>query len=285
MIAWTNSIYRVQAKLCLEILSLIRNKEFALKGGTAINFFIRPLPRLSVDIDLTYTLVNSRKEALEDIFFSLNNMSKDIQDRWPDCKIGETNNNKRYIRYNNASVKIEVSELRGTILPVEQRELVAKAQEEFEMTFKTHTVALSELYAGKICAALSRQHPRDLFDIKLLLENEGITDEIRQAFVVYLVSHNRPMHELLQPNYKDLDDLFENHFQGMTRTSVTLDQLIEAREQLVTSLNLGLNDSERQFILSIQENKPDWHAIPFENLDQFPAIKWKLLNLEKNGPN
>jgi hypothetical protein len=33
---------------------------FALKGGTAINLFVRDMPRLSVDIDLTYLPVQPR---------------------------------------------------------------------------------------------------------------------------------------------------------------------------------------------------------------------------------
>lgn len=42
-------------------------KEFALKGGTAINLFIRDMPRLSVDIDLTYVPVADRATSLKAI--------------------------------------------------------------------------------------------------------------------------------------------------------------------------------------------------------------------------
>ena len=48
--------YREQVLLLLScLLALTDQNKFALKGGTAINFFIDELPRLSVDIDLTYT--------------------------------------------------------------------------------------------------------------------------------------------------------------------------------------------------------------------------------------
>ena len=57
----------------------------------------------------------------------------------------------------------------------------------------------AELYAGKLCAALDRQHPRDLFDVHILLKGAGVASPIRRAFTVYLAAHNRPMHELLQP--------------------------------------------------------------------------------------
>ncbi|MCS0462653.1 nucleotidyl transferase AbiEii/AbiGii toxin family protein [Rhizobium favelukesii] len=43
-------------------------------------------------------------------------------------------------------------------------------------------VSFADLYAGKIMAALVRQHPRDLFDIRDLLAAEGISEAIRQAF-------------------------------------------------------------------------------------------------------
>ncbi|WP_456640523.1 nucleotidyl transferase AbiEii/AbiGii toxin family protein [Bradyrhizobium sp. USDA 10063] len=48
-------------------------------------------------------------------------------------------------------------------------------------------------------AALYRQHPRDLFDVRDLLTNEGISDDLRRAFIVYLISHDRPISELVVP--------------------------------------------------------------------------------------
>ena len=49
------SIYYKQVQLLMDVIPFIAKEEtFALKGGTAINLFIQDLPRLSVDIDLTY---------------------------------------------------------------------------------------------------------------------------------------------------------------------------------------------------------------------------------------
>ena len=89
--------------------------------------------------------------------------------------------------------------IRRTVFPTEQRDLVPAAEETFEMAVSVPTLALADLYGGKICAALDRQHPRDLFDVKLLLDEGGIDEATRKAFVVYLASHNRPMSELLDP--------------------------------------------------------------------------------------
>ena len=59
------TVFFKQAELLLRILPLIHKEEaFALKGGTAINFFVQDLPRLSVDIDLTYLPLHERDLAL-----------------------------------------------------------------------------------------------------------------------------------------------------------------------------------------------------------------------------
>ncbi len=142
-------------------------------------------------------------------------------------------------------------------------------------------MALADLYAGKICAALDRQHPRDLFDIKWLLENEGLTDEIRKAFLVYLSSHNRPMGELLRPQYKDISTIYAGEFANMTETDVPLEELVAVREYLVEIIRQGLTDNEKDFLLSFKSREPDWTLLDLEGVSELPAIKWKQINLAK----
>ncbi len=91
------------------------------------------------------------------------------------------------------------------------------------------------MFGGKICAALDRQHPRDFFDIKFLLDNEGITEQIRKGFLVYLISHDRSMNESLNPIMKEFKDVYELEFQGMTQKKVSYDELVEVRGKLVSS--------------------------------------------------
>jgi len=80
--------YFRQASLVLEILPLInRHICFALKGGTAINFFIRPLPRLSVDIDLTYLPIENRETTLRNIDEALQNLAGQIENQIPEVKV------------------------------------------------------------------------------------------------------------------------------------------------------------------------------------------------------
>ncbi len=61
-------IYKRQVALLLDILPEVAKETcFALHGGTAINLFIRDMPRLSVDIDLTYLPLESREASLKNI--------------------------------------------------------------------------------------------------------------------------------------------------------------------------------------------------------------------------
>jgi predicted nucleotidyltransferase component of viral defense system len=190
-----------QAELLLQIIPFFSNvKVFALKGGTAVNFFIRDLPRLSVDIDLAYLPVTDRENAIGDISMTLEKIAELISQR-----LSATQINRKYltgsrrtiallVKRDDVSVKIEPNlVIRGTVFPCENRILCERAETLFEQSVALSTLSFADIYAGKICAALDRQHPRDLFDIKILLENEGLTDQIRQAFIVYLISHPRPI--------------------------------------------------------------------------------------------
>ncbi|TVQ05414.1 MAG: hypothetical protein EA359_03200 [Balneolaceae bacterium] len=77
--------YFEQADLLLQILPAISKIEsFALKGGTAINLFLRDLPRLSVDIDLTYLPLDDRSTTLENIDSYLTHIAKKCQDMFRD---------------------------------------------------------------------------------------------------------------------------------------------------------------------------------------------------------
>lgn len=57
--------YREQVNILLQVLPHVASEEvFALKGGTAINLFVRNMPRLSVDIDLTYLPLDDRPATI-----------------------------------------------------------------------------------------------------------------------------------------------------------------------------------------------------------------------------
>ena len=162
-----------------------------------------------------------------------------------------------------------------------KRELSKQAEELFEVSATINILVVSDLYGGKLCAALDRQHPRDIFDVKILMENEGITDEIRTAFVVYLASHNRPMSELLDPNKIDFHMMYEQEFAGMTAEEVDHDELVAVRETLIETIKKTMTENEKKFLLSIKQGNPAWDLMPVAGIDQLPAIQWKLVNIQK----
>ena len=281
--------YFKQANLLLRILPFLAGElDFAIKGGTAINFFVRNFPRMSVDIDITYLPINDRNTALHEISSMLQIYSVYIQKIFPNSKITEKkfkDNNliKGLIVDNdNATVKIEPNfVIRGSVFPPQNLSLTTKAKEIFQKDVKVQILSNADLYAGKICAALDRQHPRDLFDITKLLENEGITESIRKAFIVYLLSHPRPIIELLNPNKIDISKIFETDFLGMTDENITLKTLLDSRDELIKIINLSLSKNEKLFIISFKNKKPEWNLLGLENIEKLPAIRWKQYNLAK----
>ena len=277
-------------ELLLKLLPVVARQElFALKGGTAINLFYRDMPRLSVDIDLIYLPVEDRKTSLSNITLSMETIRKDAERLIRGITVQEHRVKENggtitrlIVRDEKALVKVEPNTiLRGTVYPTEKRIIGDKVKATFRTSFAVKCASFADLYGGKICAALDRQHPRDLFDIKILLEHEGITDKIRKAFVVYLISHNRPMDELLQPNLIDQREIFETEFRTMTEMEISYDELEEARKKLISLIQKTLTRRERGFILSIAEGEPDWSALDFQHLEKLPAIQWKLQNVRR----
>ena len=287
-----NSIYFKQAELLLRIIPLIdREAVFALKGGTAINFFVRDLPRISVDIDLVYLPVGERDLSLRDISATLARISRDIESRIPGTKVffkkikGTDFLSGFFIQRQETTVKIEPNlVIRGSVYPPERRVLSPIAGDHFEISVECQILSEDELYAGKICAALDRQHPRDLFDIRMLLKYGNFSAAMRKAFVVYLISHDRPMIEVLNPGFLDIRPVFESEFQGMTLEAVTCEDLEKTREELVSMIAGELTTQEKQFIVSIKEGMPRWDLIGIEGVENLPAVKWKLLNIGRMNP-
>ncbi len=187
--------YKRQVRLLLDILPEVAKEDcFALHGGTAINMFVRNMPRMSVDIDLT------------------------------------------------------------SIVP------------------------FGQLFGGKICAALDRQHPRDLFDLKYLLTQEGFSDIVKYGFIYCLLGSDRPIHEIIRPHFQDQRLALERQFSGMTAEKFTYEDYEQQRELLVQTIYASITQQDKTFLLSFKNAEPDWSIYNFE---RFPSIQWKLQNLNK----
>jgi len=283
-------IYRRQVALLIRVLPLVTEEAcFALKGGTAINLFIRDMPRLSVDIDLTYLPVAPRPQSLADINAAMKRVAGRIRAILPDAQITEatTENTvvKLTVRSQGVQIKIEVTPvLRGCVFEPAMMSVKPSVEDEFGFA-EARIVSFADLYAGKIVAALDRQHPRDLFDVRDLLANEGITDDLRQAFIVYLLSHDRPMSEVLAPTLVNIKSAFTHGFSGMTRDPVELADLLAARAALIESVVGGMSTDHREFLVSFERGKPNWNLLGLPNAAELPAVRWRQQNLDKLSSN
>ncbi|MGB8886508.1 MAG: nucleotidyl transferase AbiEii/AbiGii toxin family protein [Candidatus Korobacteraceae bacterium] len=280
--------YRKQVALLIKTVPLVAAETaFALKGGTAINLFLRDMPRLSVDIDLTYVPVADRESSLKDIDAVLHRIAKEIERGIPGARVtasapkGEKYITKLIARADDAQIKIEVTPvLRGCVYEPGVKSVSPRVEEEFGFA-EMPVVSFADLYAGKIVAALDRQHPRDLFDVRELLAHEGIDDTLRKAFIVYLLSHHRPIGEILAPARLDISAEYRRGFEGMVDEPVTLEELLQAREDLIAEIVSKMPEQHKRFLVSMKRGEPDWALLDLPGAKDLPAVRWKLENLAK----
>lgn len=280
--------YRQQVALLIRTLPFVaEEKAFALKGGTAINLFVRDLPRLSVDIDLTYLPVEDRAASLAAIDAAMLRIKERIEKGIKGSRVNASRSadekivTKLIVRADDVQIKIEVTPvLRGTVYDPVVTGVTPAVEDAFGFA-EIQVVSFADLYAGKIVAALDRQHPRDLFDVRDLLANEGVTDELRRAFLVYLASHNRPMAEVLAPTRKPLGDEFERGFAGMTLEPVALAELEAAREAIIAAVVADMPDAHRRFLLGFKRGEPDWNLLGLADAHNLSAVLWKQRNLDR----
>ena len=279
--------YVAQVHLLLSTLQDVANETvFALKGGTAINLFYRDMPRLSVDIDLTYLPVADRQSSLKGIDDALGRIMVAIARRNPRIAArrvagGGNADTRIMVSDGQAQIKIETSPVtRGAVYPARTMITSEAVTEQFGFV-ETTVLAFEDLYGGKLHAALDRQHPRDLFDVMLLFDNEGLTADLFRTFMVYVASSGRPMHELLAPAAPLREQLCGEEFEGMTRYPVSWDALIDTRRRLHADIGSRLNGDVVAFLLSLHDAEPDFRLIGLPQAADLPAVRWKLINLEK----
>ncbi|MBY4597752.1 nucleotidyl transferase AbiEii/AbiGii toxin family protein [Ottowia caeni] len=261
------------------------NDIFAMKGGTAINLFEQDMPRLSVDIDVVFCPWQmQRDEALAAINNELATIAQRIEPLGMQTRLLRSKDldaTKLLIENDTSQVKIEVNFVfRGTVLPVARKPLRARASDLFGVELNAPILARDELYAGKLVAALDRQHPRDLFDVWQLYEAGGLSEGMVECFVIYLAGHNRPSHEVLFGNDKDLAQEYERAFVGMTEVDCPLQTLLNVRAQLREDLPNRLTQEHRRFLSGLVRATPEWSLIRCEHAAQLPALRWKLANLQ-----
>lgn len=265
---------------------VFRTPDFAMKGGTALNIFLHDMPRLSVDIDISF--VNhtaSRDEALRSIRQELQSLverAESVGLKAALVSTGDSEDVKILVSRDTVSVKVEVNyNFRGTLLPPREARISESARRSFAVDFSIPSLSREELYGGKLVAALDRQHPRDFFDVREMFLRDHFDAGVVDCFVCYLAGHNNTVHGVLFSKDKKITSLYEEQFAGMTTQPVSLAELQEARSNLRSALLANLQDRHKQFLLGLVRLEPDWDLMPFSHLRELPALKWKILNLEK----
>lgn len=277
-----NNIYRQKVELLLRILPFVTDEEcFAIHGGTAINLFVKDLYRLSVDIDVTYIPIEDRNTSLRRINEALVRISERIKHRFPDVRvIPRLDICKITCESRGCQVKIEVNQTKrglvcgeATLVP-----LCEKAQSMFGMEVDARIVSIPQLYGGKISAALSRQHPRDLFDVKQM---DIPLADVKEGLIFCLLGSDRPIHESFAPNLIDQHEAMERQFAGMSEKPFDYDDFEETREKLVTDINSIMTEEDRQFLVGFEELTVHWESAPYSSFKEYPSVKWKMQNLQK----
>lgn len=275
-----NDMYKKQVSLLIRIMpSVYRIKDFAVHGGTAINLFHKDMPRYSVDIDLTYIPIQGREESLKAIASLLEELKINIERSIPGIKVlPKYDICKLQCSLNGATVKIEVNAIkRGIIGEPEEKILCDRAQQVFSMACVARTVSFSQLYGGKITAALSRQHPRDMFDCKYM--EISSFDDVKDGFMLCLLGSDKPIVESLRPNAIDQMDALENQFKGMTDVEFGYADYEAARQELISLVNTSLTDVDKDFLVSFEDASPDWSKCCAGDLSGYPSVMWKLQNI------
>lgn|SRR5690554_842483 len=275
-----NELYKKQVALLIRIMPLVyKIKDFAVHGGTAINLFHKNMPRYSVDIDVTYIPIQEREESLKTINAHLIELKKMIEKSMPGVRITHKPNVwKLLCVMDGATVKIEVNTIkRGLVGATEDKNLCNKAQTEFNMSCKARIVSFSQLYGGKISAALSRQHPRDIFDCKYMPIDSF--DDVKDGLIYCLLGSDKPILESLQPNPIDQQDVLENQFKGMTDIPFTYENYKTTRLELINKVNNSLDEDNKTFLLSFEQGEPEWDKCDAGDLSGYPSVKWKLQNI------
>ena len=276
-----NNQYKKKVDLLLRLIPIITQEDnLAIHGGTAINLFVANLPRLSIDIDLTYIPIEDRETSIYTINETLKRIASRVVRQFRDIRIVHKPDLCKLIcERSGAQIKIEVNKTKRGLIGgnAEYYSLCEKATEMFGVEVEARIVSIPQLYGGKIAAALSRQHPRDIFDIMMMkcsLEN------LKEGIIFNLLGSDRPIYESLEPNIIDQRETMRNQFFGMTDLKFEYDEFEQTRDSLIINVRNLLNKEEREFLVSFEAGNVNWDSAPYNHLKDYPSVKWKLHNLE-----
>lgn len=277
-----NDVYRKKVELLLRILPFVTDEEcFAVHGGTAINLFVKNLNRLSIDIDVTYIPLEDRTTSLTHINKSLMRIADKALRSFHDIRIiPRLDICKITCERQGCQVKIEVNQTKRGLVCGDANlyPLCEKAQSLFGMEVDAHIVSLPQLYGGKISAALSRQHPRDLFDVRHM---DIPLSAVKDGIIFCLLGSDRPIHESFSPNLINQREAMENQFIGMSDITFSYEEFEMTRDNLIKGVNDIMTEEDRMFLVGFEELTVKPEDSPYSMFFDFPSVKWKIQNLQK----
>ncbi len=277
-----NDVYRKKVELLLRILPFVTDEEcFAVHGGTAINLFVKNLNRLSVDIDVTYIPLEDRTSSLNHINEALMRIADRTRRSFRDIRIiPRLDICKITCERQGCQVKIEVNQTKRGLVCGEARlyPLCEKAQSLFGMEVDARIVSLPQLYGGKISAALLRQHPRDLFDVRQM---DIPLSAVKEGIIFCLLGSDRPIHESFSPNFIDQREAMENQFVGMSDIPFSYEEFEMTRDSLIKGVNDIMTETDKRFIVGFEELTVNQGDNPYSKFFDYPSVKWKIKNLQK----
>jgi predicted nucleotidyltransferase component of viral defense system len=284
--------FRQRLQLLTDLLPVVAAEtRFALKGGTAINLFEHDLPRLSVDVDLTWLPVGdfagdskAIDEALRGIARALAAppLRLQVATSAPEPAQAVT---RLIATRGRARVQIETTPvMRGVVHPVRVLSVQPRVRDQFGFA-EMQVLHFNDLYGGKLAAALTRQNPRDLFDVGILLDEGRFDVALWRTFLVYLTASPKPAWELLEPGEpRDLAVAFRTVFEGMTAEPTTLEALLENRARMLARIGELMDAPTRAFLISVENERPDFDLIGLPQAADLPGVRRKLQNLARRSP-
>jgi predicted nucleotidyltransferase component of viral defense system len=256
----------------------------ALKGGTAINFMVFDLPRLSVDIDLDYSRPDTREEMIRTYMATQGyTLSPRSRSRHSLDSLVFTYVNLGGMQDN---IKIEINySLRAHIFDPADRQVITKALGHSQQIY---CLLPLEIFAAKINALLSRTAARDLYDvwnmIRFDLFDESEQKLLRKSVVFYAAVSQEEVPEAY--NFERIETVNNRKIKTELLPCIRRGEFVELAKMKQTVKNylvelLTLTEKEKEFLAAFRrrEYKPellfDDNQI-IENIREHPMILWKM---------
>ncbi len=276
------------------------SRVLALKGGTALNLFSGPPPRLSVDLDFNYIGALDREAMLRarpDVERAVEAIARELKYEIQRSR-DEFAGRKLFLNYANVNdspdrIEIDLNFLQR--LPLVPLRTEAMWQPGDLGRPEVQLCGLPEVAAGKICALLDRCKPRDLFDM-IRLPQAGLSFWSSQSFkklvVAFTGTLDHPLHTYGRERMErvraiDIEAELVPMLGGQVK--VDRDELTDQAWNAVAPL-FDLDDSEREFVDRLQVGDLRLEILVPEDtemrgrLEKWPPLQWKVLNARKHRP-